>query len=334
MYQTKGEQRIWSGLRTGDVLKLTNDDFKYLAKHESIKELFNEFFQTEIFKHGYWAIINKPCDMVETKDGSRTFDTNLLLCPLRGFKSALKENILKGFLEQNIKPPRDEFIRLFKEEQKMFFHKQTKDTIKDHYERERRAKDFANETAKRIKELTTTERTTPQLFAAALLEILKRNKFQKDRVISIVNSDPWARYIIQFETSSKQQAKLKLDKNGIKSFASLCLNQFDSKGIFFYEPHNSISNKDIDLSFIIKLDEMISFKIRPDLIYHRRVSEFLRKKKILGLKENFSDRLLNIVGNYFSKIGTSDVSFTPILELYKKTNPGELEYDEKHLFGD
>ncbi len=134
------QQRDFKDLSTGDVFKFKLEDFDYLAKHPSIKELFKEFYSTKTFKHGYWAILNTPCDMIETKDGSRTFDTNILLCPLRGFKSALKENILKGFLQQNIKQPRDKFLELFKEAQRKNFNDTCKNEIKDSKERDRQAK--------------------------------------------------------------------------------------------------------------------------------------------------------------------------------------------------
>ncbi len=328
------QQRDFKDLSTGDVFKFKLEDFDYLAKHPSIKELFKEFYSTKTFKHGYWAILNKPCDMIETKDGSRTFDTNILLCPLRGFKSALKENILKGFLQQNIKQPRDKFLELFKEAQRKNFNDTCKNEIKDSKERDRQAKEFANGTSLKIKEITTTEPTTPPLFAAALLEILKNNKTQKKIVSEIFRSAAWEKYTLEVDQYSQKQVSLKLNRGGIKNLANLCLNQFDSKGIFFYEPHKSISSKEFDLIYIVKLDEMISFKIKPDLIHQRKVSKYLKKKKILGLKENFSDRLLNIMGNYFSKIGTADVPLTPILQLYKEIDDTEVEYDEKDLSSD
>ena len=62
-----------------------------------------------------------------------------------------------------------------------------------------------------------------------------------------------------------------------------------------------------------------------------KLSRLLIEKRIASLKKNFSDRLLNIMGNYFSKIGTSDVMVNKVLHLYKKIYPSNFFLSGKDL---
>ena len=98
----------------------------------------------------------------------------------------------------------------------------------------------------------------------------------------------------------------------------------DSRGFFYYEPDNSLSKQDHDLSYIIQLDDMISLKIKEDIKKDGELIKLLKKNRVVSLTENFSDRLLNIMGNFFSKIGTPDVNSSEIIELYVKSYHGSF----------
>ncbi len=305
-------------LLAGDVIKLKLEDFKRLAKHKSILAIFREFYKTPTFKHGHWAILNKPCDMIECSDTKkkRIFETNLLLCPLRSLKSALREGILKGYLDKGLESPQVAFRRLFED-----------------YLRNKRVADtevlLIIGTIEHLIEPFMNDTVDPYDFAGALCEFTKDSPVYNKYVLEFSTQKAWKTYSEKYMASVGNRDKLMVNKDGTKKLSNLCLNQMDSQGLFFFEPHPHLSSMKHDLCFLIKLDEMISFKINPKLISSGEVSSFLKTKRILGLRENFSDRLLNIIGNYYSKIGTSDVQWQPIWQLYRDLGESELACDLK-----
>ena len=102
----------------------------------------------------------------------------------------------------------------------------------------------------------------------------------------------------------------------------------DSQGIFFYEPKKNLSKLNYDLSYIIQLEDIISLKINEKVQKSGKLFNLLIEKRVVSLTENFSDRLLNIMGNFFSKIGTEDIRSEELLDLYVKTYPDSFFMNE------
>ena len=147
------------------------------------------------------------------------------------------------------------------------------------------------------------------------------------------SQDLWKKGVAKFETTKaeaeKRNSSLILKANAQDRLASLGLNQLDSQGIFFYEPHSEISDKDADLAFIVLLQDMVTVKVKKDSQIDGSLYQRLMSKQALSLSENFSDRLLNVMGNYFSKIGTGDVRSDKIIELYSSIFAGNFFTSEK-----
>ena len=73
-----------------------------------------------------------------------------------------------------------------------------------------------------------------------------------------------------------------------------------------------------DFSFVIELEDLITFKISEESVKSGSVVDILKQKRLVGLSRNYSDRLQNIMGYYYSKIGTADVQGQDVIELYTK----------------
>lgn len=147
------------------------------------------------------------------------------------------------------------------------------------------------------------------------------------------DQDLWKKGVAKFETTKAEAEKrnnsLILKANAQDRLASLGLNQLDSRGVFFYEPHTEISSKATDLAFVVLLQDMITVKVKKESQTDGSLYKLLLGKRALSLSENFSDRLLNIMGNYFSKIGTGDVRADKVVELYSTTFAGHFFTSEK-----
>ena len=165
-----------------------------------------------------------------------------------------------------------------------------------------------------------------ELLLESLIEYAKDDPIIKEGLTNFRESETWSRTVKLFNEKMEQEKDDKITlKSGAKErLSDLFLNQMDSRGIFYYEPNTCLSNQDHDLSYIIQLDDMITLKIKEDMRESGALNNFLRKKRVISLSENFSDRLLNIMGNFFSKIGTPDVNQSAILELYAKSFPNSF----------
>lgn len=95
----------------------------------------------------------------------------------------------------------------------------------------------------------------------------------------------------------------------------------------------NIFNPDYYLSYMIQLGDLITLKIAQSVKKIGELSQLLQNKREAMLTSNFSDRLLNIMGNYFSKIGTPDVMSHEVFMLYKKVYPGEF-FDDINEYND
>jgi hypothetical protein len=125
----------------------------------------------------------------------------------------------------------------------------------------------------------------------------------------------------------KGSENTEISREGLESINELFLNQQDSKGIFYFEPSIDLFNKEVnDFSYFIEIEDILTLKISEESIQNGQLVQLLSANRVVGLTRNFSDRLQNIMGNYFSKIGTADVKASGILALYS-------ECFEKFSFG-
>ncbi len=73
------------------------------------------------------------------------------------------------------------------------------------------------------------------------------------------------------------------------------------------------------IKLLIQFEDIITLKVKEEIQKTGHLISLLIEKRCVSLTRNFSDRLLNMMGTYFSKIGTPDVMADRILALYKDT---------------
>ena len=330
-------------LRTGDIVLLNPADFKKFVKHESILAIVEQFSKDKNYNAQLWAILNKPCDMVHDGKG-RQFRANLFICPLIGLKAALRKGVIGEHLISLNKVPKASEVIL--NAYSTYIRKKA-ETENPKKPGEKNAiwktsiASIATPTIEGLGKVLATaddEGEEPEDLLQALLELMQASddKVLASSLIDFQTSSDWKTVTEEFEQTKKQaieqSSKIVLKNKAAKAvLADLCLNQFDSKGIFFYEPSTSISSKTTDLSFVIQLQEMLTVKIKDSAIEQGDLFNTLMEKRVASLKESFSDRLLNIMGNYFSKIGTNDVKSDFVLLEYRKVYPEEFFTSEEEF---
>ena len=322
------------------MIQLNVDDFKKITRHQSPISLFEDFEKNPEYANSLWAILNKNCDMVHNEDEPRYFSNNLFLAPLQGLRSTLKKGTLGKILHSRQTQSISKF--LVNEYKKHLTQKAKKESPR---QKEESDKSYEQRIATRIvqpaiKELNnlidSSSQEEPQI--QDLIESLERQAPRPIRfdLKNFKNTNAWGNILRKAEEID-QQKKVQSDKIILKSNAAknqlstLTLNQRDSQGIFYYEPNINISSKNHDLSYLIQLEDMITLKISPDMQTSGGLVNLLIGKRKVSLTSNFSDRLLNIMGNYFSKIGTPDVMADKILLLYKEVYPDEFFLSEKEF---
>ncbi len=307
-------------LRAGDVITLTLEDVSRIARHPSILEVFKQYSEDLQYPRNLWAILNKPCDMIHDGENKRYFTANLFLSPLQGLKNVLKQKTVKEILFQQ---------KRAMESVRETFHQyiqKNKNTIPSF-------KDTVTSLLYSVEsEIESLE--TPEEILDYLISYINKNKKNKQQVIdleSFRNSSIWKKNL-------KRHNPVKIDKSIIilkgdkpKPLVNLFRNQLDSQGIFFYEPHKDLSSVDHDLAYVIQIEDMITLKIKKEFQRNGELPEILIKNRKISLSESFSDRLLNIMGNYFSRIATDDVSISEVTDLYKKIYPETFFTSEKQF---
>ena len=331
MYETSNS----CNLRTGDVVLLELDDIKKIARHESVLDLFRHFDKTPEYYPKLWAILNKTCDMVHDPANDRHFKSNLFLAPLQMLRTALKKGTLGDLLysEDIITPEKvltDTFQKYFSKKAKNKNPNNSGMPPEQYYENLNKA--VINPAVNKIKELIEGHESVI-MNPAGLLEGLvistKLNGEIQEELKSFMKSSEWEQEFNKYNMKQKETQEinskiiLKAEKASIK-IAELAHNQMDSKGIFFYEPMDRISDPKYDLAYIIQLQDLITLKITKKVQENGDLFNLLIQKRVAMLTSNFSDRLLNIMGNYFSKIGTPDIMSDDILVLYKNVYPGDF----------
>lgn len=305
-------------LKTGDVVSLQLKDFKKIARHESMIGLFKQYEEDEQYSRRLWTVLNKSCDMVHDKENKRFFKSNLFLSPLQGLRNALIKGTLGKIIYLGDIPDSKEI--LIKAYRSFLKKKNLK-------------KEDVTEIIKKIETIFHEKEksgSVSQLLNYLIEYTLDHSKI-KENLKEFKESDIWSKAVNSFDKKKKENVEnnnIILKKDAKDKLARLCLNQLDSQGIFYYEPTKGLSDSKHDLSYIIQLEDMITLKIKESVQKSGELVELLRKNRIISLTENFSDRLLNIIGNFFSKIGTDDVMSDKILELYFKTYPDSFFTDK------
>ena len=275
--------------------------------------------------------------MVHSKQ--RYFTDNLFIAPLQGLKTIIKKGTLgRDILESNKGKPINEKLD---EAYKKYFKQKTK---RDHPKKdEEGGKDYNKKIQEITKQTTNQFRkiiseniqdvSRPQDILESIKDFVKGSqKIYKD-ILNFENSQEWKQIIKDYEKEQKEvkekSSKIILSKHGRNKLLSLALNQLDSSGIFFYEPNPKISSPEFDLSYVVQIEDMLSIKVKEEIQSSGELVELLKENRVAILDRNFSDRLLNIMGNYFSKIGTPDVDILKIFELYRTTFPDSFFTSDK-----
>lgn len=335
------DTRSW--LATGDIIKLDLDFFKKFSRYETIIPLFEEFLKNPNYSSNLWAVLNKPCDMVHDKDGNRFLDKNLFLCPLKNFQVAFKnKEILADCAKHGTMPitPFGKTRQLYTKFTKEYLNQElpfNKDASPEEKEQRNEAYKKAKESMTGFFEKVLSDESIEYDF---VIPYLKEYNEEEDKGITdsmalgkfleyLESLPEWGRYGEELEDFKKEDSKIKLKKSKLGKISNFILNQNDSAGLFYYEPHIDLMNGDVDISYYIELDEVLTLKVKEVHQKDGSLVKALTDGKILNLDHNFSDRLLNIMGNYFSKIGTEDVKSSPILKIYETILKDDFKVEDE-----
>ncbi len=309
-----------NNLRTGDVIELRVADFEKICRHDSMLNLLKEYEQNPDYPKSFWAVLNQPCDMVHDTANKRYFKSNLFLAPLQGVKSALRKGTLGGpRLNSNIKDLKKIIVENFEK----FIHE----------DKDKKSLEFLVGRIKDILEVEDKEAQHPSDLLAFLIEYLDRTRLTKDLLIKFEKGKVWKQALENYDKELREPQKIRINNDLKDKLSKLCLNQLDSQGFFFYEPHENFyfPTEGKEICYIIQLEDMITLKIKKDYQSSGQLVEDLKNKRVVSLTENFSDRLLNIMGIYFSKIATKNVLFHKVMELYNDVCPDEFEHEPKQV---
>lgn len=326
-------------LKTGDVVKLTLLDFQHILRHQSILHVIEQFSSDPKYSAGLWTVLNKPCDMVHS--ANQRFKHNLFLCPLQGLLSALKDGPFDDCLHAtSSKTPLAAFKKAFADYKRGQTKEQYPRTTEVSFpEYNKNLESLVKPAIEKVTELLgqlATQDDDPAGILSDLKKAVKKSPLLYQDLNIFGASDEFQQVIDAHKKNLQRSNAIIIASSKHDKIADLCLNQFDSQGVFFYEPHQKLWRHSKDLAHIIKLEEMLTLKIKPELRENGDIVHLLNSRRVIGLTENFSDRLQNIMGNYYSKIGTDDVSSSPIMELYHRFFPKKFfwtsaDYEKRGL---
>ena len=329
MYQDPFEDK----LRPGDVVGLDLDDFSKIVRNESILPLFADYYSNSDYSHGYWAILNKSCDMIHDDQKGRYFSSNLFVAPLQSLRSAISKGTLGNITQVPQRPSGektflDNFKKFFTKEVKHQYSKAENENAKEYGQR---VQGIARQAVQAVEKLIEgSEDENPEDILNSLIHATKDNADLQANILKFDKDHEWQKSLTKYKKKidecNSAKDKIALNRNSINTLTDLTLNQMDSKGIFFYEPSPHISSPDNGLSFLIQLEDMTTIKINREMQQSGGLFQLLKSKRIASLTRNFSDRLLNIMGNYFSKIGTPDVLADEVLDLYRQVYKDEFVF--------
>lgn len=320
---------VSDSLRTGDVVCLTTDDFKSVVKYPEMLALLHQFEKDPNYRKCYWAVLNQPCDMVHDDKGRR-FKSNLFLVPLLGLKSALKKGVLGEVVHfETVRLPEKVFLEEYAKFQRDLARQQNpKLDNEDSKSHSIKVNSIVDPGLRRLEEDLAPVKgkfSDPNQVLEVMLTYAKDSQTVTESLESFKTSPGWLKALAQYKeqriNAEKVNDLLILKADSESKLSSLFLNQRDSQGLFYYEPHPKLSAPEFDLSYVIVIQDMLTIKINVDVQEEGTLFRLLLSKRVVSLTENFSDRLLNIMGNYFSKIGTDDVEISSIFDMYKNTYP-------------
>ena len=320
------------GLRTGDVVQLELSDFKIILRNYPLLEkLLESYHLDNKYRSKYWAILNKPCDMVHNSEDKRVFDTNLFLCPLQSLLHELKPSgAFKKYVNnpKAITPCGEKLKTLLMS----FLNTKLNREFKISPTTPAKEKEAIIKTKTELQNNILTsldekifssfsEIEDPETIESSLHNFASEpgnfHEFINDFFLNLSANKEWNSYKEERESALKSIQNIEISKSGISTINELFLNQLDSRGIFFYEPTIDLLSKEVDdFSFFIELEDMLTLKVNKESIDDGTLVNLLINKRKIGLNRNFSDRLQNIMGYYFSKIGTADVKTDDVLSLY------------------
>jgi len=321
------------GLRTGDVIYLDTLNFKeILRNYNSFKELFAQYEANPKYRANYWAILNKPCDMVHDESKKRKFDTNMFLCPLQSFLFSFGvQEILNQYREQpaSVEEYSAVLERMLTKYLKKYFSTMipiTENQKKEEKKELLRLREDGIETVLKsvlsIENVFSFSKSDDHLLVENVLAQYAEEGNILGPAINFfkgLSTEPeWKAHIKTRAIEAGNGLSLTKEQYKLDEFSKFFRNQKENDGLYYYEPHlHLFSDQVSDFSFFLELEDMMTFKIKESSIQDGSFVELLKVNRKVGLTRNFSDRLQNIMGNYFSKIGTSDIKSNDIFSLYQ-----------------
>ena len=318
MYLSK-ERMKYETLTTGDVIELTTSDLRKFLEHNTMKSLIKQFDKDKKDRPKFWAILNKACDMAH-KDNQK-FTTNLFLCPLQGLREQIRRGPLKRirYIETN-KSPAQKFKGILETDIK----KETSKSLKkigaetDQEFGKRKQTEVQNSLSPVYSYVEQIKKEDdPTDFEIAIIGSASSNEEVQEYFKGLFKSNPWCNYLKDYKRIQRSSSLLILKENAFSAISKLCNNQLESDGLFFYEPHPKLLKKSYDLAYVIEFEDLLTLKIKEKFQASGELVKFLEDKRILSLKPLFSSRLQNMMGVYFSKIGTDDILSQNVLNLYE-----------------
>lgn len=310
-------------LLSGDIVILKSEDFEQIVLHPTMLNLLKQFEKEKPNRPSLWVILNKPCDMVYSKD-SRSFTSNLILVPLQGLKANIKNG---GFLSKfRTQPPKapspvksiNKFVFSFiltkvKEESP-----KPEELPQTEYLREVNSKVSEQIETSGIKEKfeeASKDTNNPEEFMTTLVNWGNDNQPWGEIIDSYKSSKEWETYKEAVAKAKKEDEQI-IIKEG-NGFSQLCNNQLDTQGVFFLEPHPRLLEYNYDACFILELEDMLTIKIKPEVQKNGFINELLASKRVLSLEPSFSARLQNFMTVYLGKVGTDDILSSEIIKFYQ-----------------
>lgn len=320
-------------LRTGDIVRLDLNDFRAILKnYELLEPLLKSYDLNPKYKSKLWAILNKPCDMVH--DGTQRFkSSSLFLAPLQSFLGELrKDRIFAEYVlpPKTIEPIKDFLISLSKNyfygEANRFFTCDPKASLEEKKSIKEQRTNFQDihhawilEEVLNFLDGNEAPDTTEEVFTLfSETEAVKGLPHIEGFLKNLPNETKWIDYKKNYEQTVKEMGEIHLNPKTINEMSkTIFVNQMEIRGRFYYEPHASLFSSEVnDFSYILELEDMITLKVSESAVSNGSLVDLLKEKRLVGLTRNYSDRLQNIMGYYYSKIGTADIQSKVVLALY------------------
>lgn len=337
-----------SGLDSGDVVLLDRKFFEKFSRSRSILPLIRQFLKDPNYKSHYWALLNKSCDMVHDQKTKRVFDSSLFLCPLKNFitlfgpNELLSDCVCKESSDQQT--PYKKIHSLYEDFASRHIRKELpfdKTLPKDKKIVLQKTIEKSKEAMlSYFREIISDESIEYEFVFPQLKKWLKEETMSREALVALEDfvkehefSNRWKKFQETMEDQEKRKGSITIKNDKIKKLTKFFCNQNDSDGHFFYEPSELLSSSSSGLCFFIKLSDMVTLKTKKEFQEDGSLEKYLRENRKLKLNPIFSGRLLNILGNYFSKIGTPDIGAFPILNIYSEMLGDKFEVRTGNPFG-